>query len=58
MTEAQLLLADSMVELGALEALLVCMGDDLIDRTGEGGEPSIATVLRDSLIEEEALASA
>jgi hypothetical protein len=58
MTEAQLLLADSMVELGALEALLVCMGDDLIDRTGEGGEPSIATVLGDSLIEEEALASA
>ncbi|HTE85071.1 MAG TPA: DinB family protein [Dehalococcoidia bacterium] len=56
-TEPQLLLADAMVELGALEALLLCAGDGLLDNRLPGGGPSITILVSEALDEERTLAS-
>jgi len=51
-TEPQLLLADTQAELGALEATLVAIGDEFIDRRLPSGGRSIAQTV-EGLIEEE-----
>ena len=53
-TEPQLLLADAMVELSALEALLVCVGDSALNRQPQGAS-TIDEIVRESLEEERAL---
>jgi hypothetical protein len=53
-TEPQLLLADAMVELSALEALLVCVGDSALNRQPRGAS-TIDEIVRESLEEERAL---
>lgn len=56
-TEAQLLLGDAMADLGALEALLLCIGIDIIERHPPDGGPSIAELVDEAIREERALAT-
>jgi len=51
-TEPQLLLADAQAELGAMEATLVAIGDDFVDRSPPDGGRSIAQMV-EGLLEEE-----
>lgn len=54
-TEPQMLLADAMVELEALEALLVCAGDAALDAAPPDGGPAIRALIEEAMAEERAL---
>ena len=54
-SEPQLLLGDAMAELEALEALLSCIGDGILDRPPPGGGPTIGELVQESIAEEQAL---
>jgi hypothetical protein len=56
-SEPQLLLGDAMVELEALEGILVSIGDGTLDQTPPDGGPAISALVRESIEEEQALVS-